>query len=388
MLIENEKVKTRWNYSTKKHYIEKGYEYTKVGDELWVYPNDLTSSSDVMVKVKCDYCGIVYEMAYKKYTKRVLNNENGVNKCACKNCNTKKTREVNINKYGVESWTSSEEGRQFVGNSKKKYDIEFVKNEFEKEGYTLVTEEYVNTSQRLDYICPKHGMKHTTFNHFYNNKKRCDECFYERNSGENNNSWNGGTTELNDYLRESLKEWKVKSLEHYGYKCVITGEVGGELEIHHRTPFNEIVYKTMKNLGYEYNNLQINRFNEEELELIKNKFLEFSMQELGYPLRKYIHREFHNIYGLKVSAEDFDDYVYRKENNMGFEDVSKKRFRNKPFIMLYNNKEYRFETRKELEKDSQSILGFKLTFKRISDILNNKKIIYDNNGNKIEMYFL
>ena len=38
------------------------------------------------------------------------------------------------------------------GNKKKT--IDFVKSEFEKEGYTLLSQEYVNSKSKLDYVCP------------------------------------------------------------------------------------------------------------------------------------------------------------------------------------------------------------------------------------------
>jgi hypothetical protein len=36
----------------------------------------------------------------------------------------------------------------------RKYDIDFIKNEFAKEGYELLSTEYKNSNQKLDYICP------------------------------------------------------------------------------------------------------------------------------------------------------------------------------------------------------------------------------------------
>jgi len=40
----------------------------------------------------------------------------------------------------------------------RKLTYEFVKESFEKEGYKLLSEEYINCEQKLDYICSKgHG---------------------------------------------------------------------------------------------------------------------------------------------------------------------------------------------------------------------------------------
>ena len=42
----------------------------------------------------------------------------------------------------------------------RKLTYEFVKEQFEKEGYTLLSEKYINCFTKLDYICPK-GHKHS-----------------------------------------------------------------------------------------------------------------------------------------------------------------------------------------------------------------------------------
>ena len=42
----------------------------------------------------------------------------------------------------------------------KELTLGYIKEQFEKEGYTLLTTEYINNKQKLDYICPK-GHKNT-----------------------------------------------------------------------------------------------------------------------------------------------------------------------------------------------------------------------------------
>jgi len=42
----------------------------------------------------------------------------------------------------------------------KKLTIEFVRESFAKEGYTLLSKVYTNNSTKLDYICPK-GHRHS-----------------------------------------------------------------------------------------------------------------------------------------------------------------------------------------------------------------------------------
>ena len=57
----------------------------------------------------------------------------------------------------------------------KRLTYEFVKSNFEKEGYVLLSEKYVNNSTKLDCICPKGH--HTTMT--WGNWKygyRCKYC--------------------------------------------------------------------------------------------------------------------------------------------------------------------------------------------------------------------
>ena len=41
MLLE-QKVKLKWNSKIKKHYVDNGYSFTKMKDEFYVSPMDLT----------------------------------------------------------------------------------------------------------------------------------------------------------------------------------------------------------------------------------------------------------------------------------------------------------------------------------------------------------
>lgn len=97
MLI-TKKAYVKWNSRNKRHYVECGYEYTKMGDSLLVNVNDLTRGSTAVVTLKCDYCGREYEIMWQTYvsiTKREL-----IHKDACCNCCELKSKEAIENKYG------------------------------------------------------------------------------------------------------------------------------------------------------------------------------------------------------------------------------------------------------------------------------------------------
>jgi len=87
------------------------------------------------------------------------------------------------------SWQQGKKCPYCAGQGKPT--IEFIKQEFEKEGYKLLVIEYKNYSQKLNYICPK-GHKHSASWGSWRAGKRCPTCFFIRNSGENNPQWKGG----------------------------------------------------------------------------------------------------------------------------------------------------------------------------------------------------
>jgi len=53
--------------------------------------------------------------------------------------------------------------------------IEFIRSEFEKEGYKLLSTKYINTKQKLEYICPN-GHKHKICWSKWQQKQRCYYC--------------------------------------------------------------------------------------------------------------------------------------------------------------------------------------------------------------------
>ena len=71
-----------------------------LGKTFWVKVEDLPSKSNVAIDVVCDYCNAPYKTRYVNY----YNATRGlIVKCACKNCVSKKYKDVIMDKYGVES---------------------------------------------------------------------------------------------------------------------------------------------------------------------------------------------------------------------------------------------------------------------------------------------
>ena len=57
----------------------------------------------------------------------------------------------------------------------KKYTIDFIKQKFSEEDYTIVSNEYENGYIRLEYLCPKNHRNSMSWNNFRSGR-RCPEC--------------------------------------------------------------------------------------------------------------------------------------------------------------------------------------------------------------------
>jgi hypothetical protein len=77
-----------------------------------------------------------------------------------------------IHSISWSKWQQGERCSYCAGQGKPT--IEFIRSEFAKEGYTLLTTEYKNNAQKLDYVC-LNGHKH---NIIWNNWQQGERCYY------------------------------------------------------------------------------------------------------------------------------------------------------------------------------------------------------------------
>ena len=82
------------------------------------------------------------------------------------------------------SWDNFNRGKRCpecameIRKSKLKIPYDEIKQAFEKEGYTLLSTDYVNNRSELEYICPN-GHKHSTNWDGFKQGRRCPECGIE-----------------------------------------------------------------------------------------------------------------------------------------------------------------------------------------------------------------
>ena len=67
--------------------------------------------------------------------------------------------------------------------SKEKHTFEFIEQEFNRRGYTLITDTKLHHTEKYEYICPKHeakGVQEISFRGLYNQGKGCGYCGREK----------------------------------------------------------------------------------------------------------------------------------------------------------------------------------------------------------------
>lgn len=95
------------------------------------------------------------------------------------------------------------EGRRCPTCSDTTFGFNYVKSFVEDNGYTLISNKYVNVYQKLEMICPKGHTYYSNFHNFKNSGSRCPRCFQSK--GEN-------------FISEILNKNNVKFIREHTFK--------------------------------------------------------------------------------------------------------------------------------------------------------------------------
>ena len=129
-----------------------------------------------------------------------------------------------------------------VGASKRKFDYEYVKSFFEKEGCQLISEKYVNWRGNLRYIA-QCGHEHVLPFHKFKNDgqgRLCRAC--GRPKGELHFNYNPKLTDEErisnrDYY--AIDKWRLDVFKRDDFTCQVCGDNnGGNLVAHHLNGYN------------------------------------------------------------------------------------------------------------------------------------------------------
>lgn len=106
-----------------------------------------------------------------------------------------------------------------MGKNNKPYTIEYVKEQFKKKEYTLLSNVYKNTNTKLDYICNKHkniGIQKVTFSSFLTNSHNCSACKSEFNSINWYKNRNFTSITPEDFYNKHYEKYKKKLFDVVG----------------------------------------------------------------------------------------------------------------------------------------------------------------------------
>lgn len=208
-MIISEYVDVYINSSNKKYFESLGYKCGKNGKKIKVKVCDLKKYSRAIVKVRCDFCGRIYEIQYSsknhgkypeidackycisKKIKMIFNIEYGVDNISQLKETQNKIKKNNIEKYGVESTSSLD----FVKEKAKRTSIErygvecsAMSDEAKKKRANTNLKKY-GTEFAISSKAIRKKIKHT-FNTKYNvdNPSQIDEVMKKIINSKHNNS--------------------------------------------------------------------------------------------------------------------------------------------------------------------------------------------------------
>lgn len=129
-----------------------------------------------------------------------------------------------------------------------KASYEKVFQRFKDKGFNLISTEYKNSAQPLEYICVCGRRAMASFNSL-KIINRCRKCWIEYNRGSNNSSWNPNLTdeERNGIRGNRSDKWRLRVYKRDGFTCQICGDnKGGNLTAHHLNAWRTFLQQRFK----------------------------------------------------------------------------------------------------------------------------------------------
>lgn len=174
-----------------------------------------------------------------------------------------------------------------VCSGMEKHTYDFVNAQFSARGFTLLTDTYENAHQYLDYKCANGHTSKIRYNKLQQGDG-CRQCFYLRNSGENHPNYSTNLSDEDRILNrgyQEYREWRKAVYKKNAYRCAICSS-NKYINAHHLHNFAD------------YPELRTDIDN-------------------GVTLCKECHVGFHSAYGTAYNtAVQFEEYVALKRTNL------------------------------------------------------------------------
>ena len=237
-------------------------------------------------------------------------------------CRTKITCKCNIDgKIWKSDWAKLSKGSGCpVCGGCLKLNIEEVKNKLRliNPKIEIVDDYYINSKNKMKCKCKICGNTWMMSFSSLSLGHGCPNCHLINNSGINHHNWKGGVSNLSEFLRNSIKIWKIDSFKFYKNKSDISGIKQKNNVIHHLYNFSIIVNETLLYLKLKINK-HVNEYSSIELdELIKTCVDLHYKHGLGVCLTKEEHDEFHRLYNKSNNTlEQYYEFKEIKQRELG-----------------------------------------------------------------------
>lgn len=253
--------------------IEDVKQIIKNNDCEYISGNYINNHSKLLLKCKCG----------NKFYKDFLHFQRGQNKCL-------------------------ECGRKSLVKSKTRYTIEDVQKAILKDNYILLDNEYLSCSKPLKCKCKKGHIFNLYFSEYLYRNRGCPQCSILKHSKENHWNYKGGESEVLDFFRKNIKEWKIEVMKKYNNTCYLTNSKR-DCVIHHLQGFNTIIKDSCDELNLPLYN-KIKDYSIEDWEKLKEKVLSKHLVENGILLQRKVHNKFHSLYGKgNNTKEQFNEFI-------------------------------------------------------------------------------
>lgn len=102
-MIIDQRVKVKWRRDNFKHYISKGYTFTKFSDEFEVEAKDLSKGSRLIIEYFCDYCKGEYQTNRFIENKLLIDHRKNYSKDCCNDPRCVKLKKIESSKVEIEN---------------------------------------------------------------------------------------------------------------------------------------------------------------------------------------------------------------------------------------------------------------------------------------------
>lgn len=342
MLI-NKTVKVTFAKNNKKKYEKLGYLFTEYGKEFDCKVEHLGKSSDKYVKVKCDYCGDIFNKQWGKYTKNV-------GKDCCVKCvgKKRKDRDIELNRRHSSSLSKDDIIKEFkkagyvaivdyenykdVNTTKIKYicpnhpnenlsmkirDLRLghrcpycyndrrgdtlrlnekdVFNYYEERGLKILDgQSYKNKDTKLAWVCPNHNkeIQYISLRGLKKTKIPCKFCRF-----------NNSMTTISLMIRQRLSNWKAEIILSNDNRCALTGSP--DFDIHHLIPLNIMIRRELEKRRISMDKLIGD--NDTTMEFVECIVSQHN-NKMGICLDKKLHTQLHSKYGDSPTEKDWIEF--------------------------------------------------------------------------------